>query len=63
MGILPKILWIRGEAVLCINGATLQNLGYLKVPKIDIINTFHLKTEIDVKRHLEWDFSFFISLP
>lgn len=25
MSMLPKMLWIRGEAVLCINGATLQN--------------------------------------
>lgn len=62
MSILPKILWIRGEAVLCINGATLQSVGYLKVLKMDVI-TFLLKTEIDVKRYLESDLPFFISLP
>lgn len=64
MSVLPKILWIRGEAVLCVNGATLSNGGYLKMLKMEIINIFLLltKTEVDVNRYLEWELSFCISL-
>lgn len=42
MSVLPKILWIRGKAVLCVNGATLSNGGYIKMLKMEIINIFLL---------------------